>query len=262
MILWRLPLFLPAGFLIPMLLALLFPAQLAAATVSSAHFVVRVPDEGEASSLAFAEALSERLEVARAQVLEVFPGADGEKKLGSIDVVVAESTDAFMRRSGRGGYQAAAIVGSRLYLQPVGLLSSYQDLDATLRHELAHPLVEAVTGRGAPRWLVEGVVMSIAQEKPPGYPAESDIPLSLAGLARVEAFFAGQWGREQTCHAYRMAYYAAGRLILRAQEEPGKGLQALLEILPKLKQGVPVEALIVGGMPIDEALKPPSSPKP
>ena len=126
-------------------------------------FVVLAPPHAPPESV---ERLEARLDAARAQ-LEV----DAATPLtADVEVVLAATTEEFVSRSGRGRREAAAWANGRLYLQPLSVLARLRDLDAVLRHELAHALVEQRWRRCAPgatrkRWLQEGLAMLLAEMK-------------------------------------------------------------------------------------------------
>jgi hypothetical protein len=51
-------------------------------------------------------------------------------------------------------------------LQPLALLKQRGVLFTTLRHELAHILIDSVSNKRAPRWLEEGFALFLAAEGP------------------------------------------------------------------------------------------------
>ncbi len=112
------------------------------------------------------ERLQGRLERARAQ-LEAEHGPIGS---ADIEVQLAATTSDFAARSGRSRREAAAAAAGRLHLQPLAVLARLEDLDAVLRHELAHLLVESRhrrCPRATPRWLHEGLAGAVAGEPAP-----------------------------------------------------------------------------------------------
>ena len=56
---------------------------------------------------------------------------------------------------GQPWWAAAATKGNRIELQPLPLLKRRGVLSTTLRHELAHAVIDAVSHNRAPRWLAE-----------------------------------------------------------------------------------------------------------
>ncbi len=123
------------------------------------------------------ERLQERLDRARAAL------EDAHGPIGPDDVEgrLAATTAEFVAATGRGRREAAAALGGRLHLQPLVVLGRLSGLDAVLRHELAHLLVEARhrrCPRPTPRWLHEGLADAVAGQgaPPPVYGPELDAP--------------------------------------------------------------------------------------
>ena len=54
--------------------------------------------------------------------------------------------------------------GNRIELQPLAILKQRGVLFTTLRHELAHILIDSVSNKRAPRWLEEGFSLYLAGE--------------------------------------------------------------------------------------------------
>lgn len=188
----------------------LFPDAGLARTVRSAHFVITHPDRVDISGLADA------LERGYRTVKEF-----GLRLPASIAVTVHASTGEFAARSGAGRMHLAGVRGSTLHLQPVGVLFRQSGLERALAHELVHVALAGAAGR-MPRWLSEGVAMTIAGELHPvqeRYSSASELDRALA---------------EARSHdAARLAYGAAGRLVgaLRAQLGPARMLTALRAIV-------------------------------
>jgi stage II sporulation protein D len=63
----------------------------------------------------------------------------------------------FRNATGEPGWVAAVTMGSTIQLQPARVLRSRGALNATLRHELLHALMEAHAAPGLPLWFREGV---------------------------------------------------------------------------------------------------------
>ncbi|HEX8139281.1 MAG TPA: SpoIID/LytB domain-containing protein [Pyrinomonadaceae bacterium] len=83
---------------------------------------------------------------------------------GSLEVIIHETTPAFIASTGLAGWAAAASRGSRIELQPLALLRRRGVLTTTLRHEYAHVVIEQL-GRGrTARWLAEGLAVHVAGE--------------------------------------------------------------------------------------------------
>ncbi len=230
------------------------------------HFDIQIqapspPPTGAQEDYArFARELGTQLEQARAAVASTLAHMATPPALpGRIRVVVTDSTAAFQRLSGRPWYQAAATAGDRMLLQPVSVLRRLEDLDATLRHELAHIPVETLAGRHAPRWLVEGVVMLVADDRPPGYPADQERVMSLKELERLNGVLTDpRAGAEAVRRAYRLAYHATTRLVVRIQAQTRaksfqKALGLLLDALPALRTET-LETWAPAGVPVSSVL--------
>ena len=81
-----------------------------------------------------------------------------------LDIRLNESTGDFTARTGQPWWAAAATKGTRIELQPLALLKRRGLLATTLRHELAHVFIDAVSRDRAPRWLEEGFAIHLAGE--------------------------------------------------------------------------------------------------
>jgi len=80
-----------------------------------------------------------------------------------LEIRLNESTGDFTARTGQPWWAAAATLGNRIELQPVRILKQRGVLFTTLRHELAHILIDSISRR-APRWLEEGFALYLAGE--------------------------------------------------------------------------------------------------
>ena len=77
------------------------------------------------------------------------------------------SLDTFRNSTGDPGWVTASTRGHVIRLQPPELLRSAGTLEATIRHELLHLLVEGHAHRGLPLWFREGIVFALAAAGPP-----------------------------------------------------------------------------------------------
>jgi len=84
--------------------------------------------------------------------------------LPTLEIRLNESTGDFTARTGQPWWAAAATKGNRVELQPAGILKRRGVLVTTLRHELAHAVIDKVSGNRAPRWLEEGFAIYLAGE--------------------------------------------------------------------------------------------------
>lgn len=81
-----------------------------------------------------------------------------------VEIRLNESTGDFTSRTGQPWWAAAATAGNRIELQPARILKQRGVLFTTLRHELAHIVIDSVTNKRAPRWLEEGFALYLAGE--------------------------------------------------------------------------------------------------
>src|SRR5262249_48612988 len=101
------------------------------------------------------------LENARAEYLRRAGNSSGPPVL---DIRINESTGDFTGRSGQPWWAAAATKGNKIELQPVAILKRRGVLNTTLKHELAHVIIDLVSRDRAPRWLEEGFAIYLAGE--------------------------------------------------------------------------------------------------
>ena len=133
-------------------------------SISSEHFRVTYPagvDRRDANQV-----LS-TLDSARADFLRRAKAASVSiGDLGLLEIRLNDSTGDFTSRTGQPWWAAAATKGNRIELQPVAILKRRGVLATTLRHELAHAVIDAVSHDHAPRWLGEGFAIYLAGEGP------------------------------------------------------------------------------------------------
>jgi hypothetical protein len=84
--------------------------------------------------------------------------------LPTLEIRLNESTGDFTARTGQPWWAAAATKGNRIELQPAGILKRRGVLVTTLRHELAHAVIDKASHNRAPRWLEEGFAIYLAGE--------------------------------------------------------------------------------------------------
>ena len=106
------------------------------------------------------------LESARNDFLHRASAASLSTEVPLLEIRINASTGDFTARSGQPWWAAAATKGNRIELQPVGILKRRGSLTTTLRHELAHVVIDAVSHNRAPRWLGEGFAIYLAGEGP------------------------------------------------------------------------------------------------
>jgi SpoIID/LytB domain protein len=133
-------------------------------TISSGHFRVTYPadvDRRDANQVLIV------LDSTRADFLRQANAASisiGELPL--LEIRLNDSTGDFTSRTGQPWWAAAATRGNRIELQPVGILKRRGILVTTLRHELAHVVIDKASHNRAPRWLEEGFAIYLAGEGP------------------------------------------------------------------------------------------------
>jgi len=126
--------------------------------ISSEHFRVSYPaDIGRRD----ANQVLTILESARADYLRRAGNPSGPPML---DIRINESTGDFTGRTGQPWWAAAATKGTKIELQPVAILKRRGVLNTTLKHELAHVIIDLVSHNRAPRWLEEGFAIYLAGE--------------------------------------------------------------------------------------------------
>jgi SpoIID/LytB domain protein len=138
------------------------PAQRSRVLVlSSEHFRVTYPANVDRRE---ADQVLSTLEAARADFLRRASAVLGPVNIPLLEIRLNESTGDFTARSGQPWWAAAATKGNRIELQPVSLLKRRGVLINTVRHELAHTVIDTVSRNRAPRWLEEGFALYLAGE--------------------------------------------------------------------------------------------------
>jgi SpoIID/LytB domain protein len=131
-------------------------------TISSEHFRVTCPASVDRRD---ANLVLNTLETAHADFLRRASAASiSVPGIPTLEIRLNDSTGDFTSRTGQPWWAAAATRGNRIELQPVGVLKRRGVLTTTLRHELAHVLIDTVSHDRAPRWLEEGFAIYLAGE--------------------------------------------------------------------------------------------------
>ena len=81
-----------------------------------------------------------------------------------LEIRMNESTGNFAGRTGQPWWAAAATKGRSIELQPLAILKQRGVLNTTLKHELAHVIIDVISHNRAPRWLEEGFAIYLAGE--------------------------------------------------------------------------------------------------
>ncbi|HJT28691.1 MAG TPA: SpoIID/LytB domain-containing protein [Pyrinomonadaceae bacterium] len=125
-------------------------------TISSEHFRLSYPADVDRRTV---DQILSTLESTRNDYLR----RASSTSIPRLEVRLNESTGDFTSRTGQPWWAAAATLGNRIELQPVRILKQRGVLLTTLRHELAHILIDSISKR-APRWLEEGFALYLAGE--------------------------------------------------------------------------------------------------
>jgi len=133
-------------------------------TISSDHFRVTYPTDVDRRD---ANQVLSTLDSARADFLRRANAASiSIGDLGLLEIRLNDSTGDFTARTGQPWWAAAATRENRIELQPLGILKRRGVLVTTLRHELAHAVIDKAGHNRAPRWLEEGFAIYLAGEGP------------------------------------------------------------------------------------------------
>ena len=130
-------------------------------TISSEHFRLAYPADVDRRT---ANQILNTLEVTRNGYLRRASSASTAVDIPRLEIRLNESTGDFSSRTGQPWWAAAATRGNRIELQPVGILKQRGVLFTTLRHELAHIMIDSISNKRAPRWLEEGFALYLAAE--------------------------------------------------------------------------------------------------
>src|SRR6185369_16933922 len=139
----------------------------------SAHFSVVHPRTMDARDTGY---VLDLLEHNRADLLARVSNAGIDTHLANLDLIFNASTGDFVARTGMPSWAAAATDKNKIELQPLPLLKQRRILESTLRHELAHAVIDTLGN--SPRWLAEGMAIYLAGEGKLLDPYRSDTPTS------------------------------------------------------------------------------------
>ena len=111
-----------------------------------------------------ADQILNTLELTRNDYLRRASSASTSANIPRVAIRLNASTGDFTSRTGQPWWAAAATQGNRIELQPAAILKQRGVLITTLRHELAHIMIDSVSAKRAPRWLEEGFALYLAGE--------------------------------------------------------------------------------------------------
>ena len=130
-------------------------------TISSEHFRLTYPADTDRRTI---NQILSTLESTRDDYQRRASSISTTINIPRLEVRLNESTGDFTSRTGQPPWAAAATKANRIELQPVTILKQRGVLFTTMRHELAHIVIDAVGGSRAPRWLQEGFALYLAGE--------------------------------------------------------------------------------------------------
>jgi SpoIID/LytB domain protein len=183
-------------------------------SLSSEHFRATYPAKTDSRSI---ENMLRAFESARADLLRRLEAASLRlAEPGPFEVVVHSTTADFIAATGQGGWVAGATRGRRIELQPLDLLRRRGVLNATLRHEMTHAVIETLGGGRAPRWMAEGLAIYVAGEAASLQRIENKSRLSRDDLERKLMRPASV---TESRKLYAMAYHEVNAMIEAEGEE-------------------------------------------
>jgi stage II sporulation protein D len=130
-------------------------------TLGSEHFDLAYPISVDRRT---ATQILDALESTRNDYVRRASSTSGVVNIPRVGIRINESTGDFTSRTGQPWWAAAATQSYRIELQPVGVLKQRGVLFTTLRHELAHILIDSISNKRSPRWLEEGFALYLASE--------------------------------------------------------------------------------------------------
>lgn len=181
----------------------------------SAHFILHAPEQADVRRLL------DELEDAYSYLREY-----GLVLPSKISAWCYASTPAFIDGSGGGSYNLAIAIGEQIHLQPLRLLLKRGDLSRVLRHELTHVALNNAARRGLPRWMNEGMAMTVAAEKHPEHLHFREIPRleDSLRLSRSHGTLRSAYGASERLVATLLAHYGKVKVLRLLSEVALAGL--------------------------------------
>ncbi|HEV7473381.1 MAG TPA: SpoIID/LytB domain-containing protein [Pyrinomonadaceae bacterium] len=136
--------------------------------------VVRQTLRSEAVSVNYPNTIDEReieellslLQSSRRSLVARATAAGVKTQFPALEIYINETTGDFVGRTGLPIWAAAATRDNKIEIQPLATLKRRRILETTLRHELVHTMIDAISHERAPRWLAEGFALYLAGEGP------------------------------------------------------------------------------------------------
>jgi hypothetical protein len=130
--------------------------------------------------------------------------ASGAKPPTAIRVTVHPTVEAFGRATGQPWWVSAATDGAEIDLLPLSILRQQGQLERTVRHEVAHVLIDSAL-KGRPLWVREGAAFYFAD------PNATQTPQARTACPRDEEFL-----RPISAGTHRAAYARAEACFRKA----------------------------------------------
>jgi len=131
----------------------------------------------------------------------------GARAPASLRVTVHPTVESFGRATGQPWWVSGATDGSAIDLLPVTILERRGQLERTVRHEVAHAIVDGALA-DRPMWVREGAAIYFADPPPSGAPVPSRVscPSDAEMLRPVSAGAQREaYARAQACFARQVA---------------------------------------------------------
>jgi stage II sporulation protein D len=116
-------------------------------------------------------------------------GASSVKSAARPSIRVHPTVAEFRDATGEAGWVAAFTRGTTIDVQPLGVLRSQGGVESTVRHELAHVVVEQSATAPVPLWFREGLVLVLDGRRlaaPTPLPAEAELNRAIARPTSAE----------------------------------------------------------------------------